>query len=161
MDRFPVKCVPMKTLLSSLVLIILILSAPAQAKSDADVTLVKVKKVTIEETLITIVVEEAKTRITLIKDNYDPAYTGDNWNGMPVSRVQVISKEATFTLRQNAHFAPGGALAHLWKDCLQTAKDLQDGKEVGRIGFEHPDIAIKDNMITSISGGGFLYPKGK
>ena len=151
----------MKTFLFSLAPMIFILSASAPAKSDTDVTLVKVKKVTIEETVITIVVEEAKTRITLIKDHHDPAYTGDRWNGMPVTRVQVVSKEAIFTIKQNAHFAPGGALAHLWKECLKTAKDLQDGKEVGRIGFHHPDIVIKDNMITSISGGGFLYPKGK
>ena len=133
--------------------------ASAQAASDADVTLLKVKKVTIEETVITIVVEEAKTRITLINDDHDPAYTGDQWNGMPVTRVQVISNEATFTIKQNVDFAPGGALAHLWKDCLKTAKDLQDGKEVGRIGFYHPDIVIKGNMITSITGGGFLYAK--
>lgn len=151
----------MKTFIACLVSTIFLLSASAQAKSDANVTLVKVKKVTIEETVITIVVEEARTSITLIKDTHDPTYTGDKWNGMPVTRVQVFSKEAIFTLKQNAHFAPGGALAHLWKDCLKTAKDLQDGKEVGRIGFDHPDIVIKGNMITSITGGGFLYSKGK
>jgi hypothetical protein len=57
--------------------------------------LLEVKKVVIEEEVITIVVAEAKTRITLIRDDYDPKYTGDNWHGMPVTRVQVISNKAT------------------------------------------------------------------
>jgi len=38
---------------------------------------------------------------------------------------------------------------------------LQEGKEVGRIGFYAPDIVIKGNMIDSITGSGFLYPKRK
>ena len=151
----------MKTLLTYTLPWILLISASARAASDADVTLLKVKKVTIEEAVITIVVGEAKTQITLIKGDHDPDYQGDTWNGMPVTRVQVISNEATFTIKQDRNFAPGGGLAHLWKDCLKTAKDLQDGKEVGRIGFYHPDIVIKGNMITSITGGGFLYSKGK
>ena len=151
----------MKTLLTYTLQLILLFSASARAASDADVTLLKVKKVTIEETVITIVVEEAKTQITLIKGDHDPDYQGDTWNGMPVTRVQAISNEATFTIKQDRNFAPSGALAHLWKDCLKTAKDLQDGKEVGRIGFYHPDIVVKGNMITSITGGGFLYSKGK
>lgn len=37
--------------------------------------------------------------------------------------------------------------------------DLQEGKEVGRIGYYTPDIDIKGNMIDSITGYGFLYPK--
>ena len=61
--------------------LILCFMASANAASDADVTYFKVKKVTIEETSITIVVEEAKTHITLIKDDHDPAYTGDQWHG--------------------------------------------------------------------------------
>jgi hypothetical protein len=36
-----------------------------------------------------------------------------------------------------------------------------DGKEVGRIGFYAPDSVIKGNMIDSITGFGFLYPKPK
>ena len=150
----------MNTLLTYSISLFLLFSASSRAgQSDTNVTFLKVKKVTIEKTVITIVVEEAKTQITLIKDDHDPDYKGDQWNGMPVTRVQVISNEATFTLKQDRNFAPGGALAHLWKDCLKTAKDLQDGKEVGRIGFVRPDIVIKANMITSITGGGFLYAK--
>jgi hypothetical protein len=44
---------------------------------------------------------------------------------------------------------------------LKSAKDLQDGKEVGRIGFYAPDIVIKGNRIDSITGPGFLYAKRK
>ena len=135
--------------------------ASARAASDADVTLLKVKKVVIEEEVITIVVAEAKTRITLIRDDYDPKYTGDNWHGMPVTRVQVISNKATFMIQRPTSAAPGGPLTNAWQESLQAAKDLQEGKEVGRIGFYAPDIVIKGNMIDSITGPGFLYRKSK
>ena len=129
------------------------------AASDADVTLLKVQKVVIEENVITIVVSEAKTRITLIRDDHDPKYTGDNWHGMPVTRVQVISNKATFTIKRGAEAAPGRVLENAWQESLKAAKDLQEGKEVGRIGFYAPDIVIKGNMIDSITGFGFLYKK--
>ena len=138
-----------------------LLASPARAASDADVTLLKVKKVVIEETVITIVVAEAKTRITLIRDDYDPKYTGDNWHGMPVTRVQVISNKATFMVKRPTSAAPGGPLTNAWQESLQAAKDLQEGKEVGRIGYYAPDIVIKGNMIESITGFGYLYPKPK
>lgn len=47
----------MKACLHRVIPLIFLISAPAEAKSDADVTLVKVKKVTIEETVITIVAD--------------------------------------------------------------------------------------------------------
>ena len=145
----------------ALILALFAFAASARAASDADVTLLKVKKVVIEESVITIVVAEAKTRITLIRDDYDPKYTGDNWHGMPVTRVQVISNKATFTVKRPTSAAPGGPLINAWQESLQAAKDLQEGKEVGRIGFYAPDIVIKGNMIDSITGSGFLYPKSK
>ena len=150
----------MKPLLASFLALFALLTASARAASDADVTLLKVRKVVIEETLITIVVAEAKTRITLIRDDYDPKYTGDNWHGMPVTRVQVISNKATFLIKRGAEAVPGGPLANAWQESLKTAKELQDGKEVGRIGFYAPDIVIKGNMIDSITGFGYLYPRG-
>src|SRR4030095_6857511 len=152
---------PMKLLLASVLALFVFLTASARAASDADVTLLKVKKVVIEEDVITITVAEAKTRITLIRDDYDPKYTGDNWHGMPVSRVQVISNKATFTIKREPAAAPGGRLANAWQESLQAAKDLDEGKEVGRIGFYAPDIVIKGNMIDSIAGFGFLYSKSK
>ena len=130
---------------------------PVQAASDADVTIIKAKKVVIEENTITIVAE-AKTRITLIRDDHDPKFTGDNWHGMPVTRVQVISNKATFMIKRPTSAAPGGPSTNAWQDSLQAARDLQEGKEVGRIGFYAPDIVIKGNMIDSITGSGFLYP---
>ncbi|MBC7855008.1 MAG: hypothetical protein IAF94_16375 [Pirellulaceae bacterium] len=148
----------MKPLLASVLALLVLLPAWARAASDADVTYMKVQKVVIEETAITIVVTEAKTRITLIRDDYDPKYTGDNWHGMPVTRVQVISNKATFTIKRPVEAAPGRTSADAWQKSLKAAKDLQDGKEVGRIGFYAPDIVIKGNMIDSITGPGFLYP---
>lgn len=148
----------MKALLVSVLALLVFLTASARAASDADVTLLKVKKVVIEESVITIVVAEAKTRITLIRDDHDPKFTGDCWHGMPVTRDQVISNEATFTIKRRAEAAPGGPLASVWQESLKAARDLQEGKEVGRIGFYAPDIVIKGNMIDSITGFGFLYP---
>ena len=145
----------------ALILALFAFAASARAASDADVTLLKVNKVIIEESVITIVVAEAKTRITLIRDGHDPKHTGDNWHGMPVTRVQVISNKATFTIQRPSSARPGGPLTNAWQDSLQAARDLQEGKEVGRLGFFAPDIVIKGNMIDSITGSGFLYPKGK
>ena len=80
---------------------------------------------------------------------------------MPVTRVQVISNKATFTIKRPSSAAPGGSLPQAWQESLKNAKDLQEGKEVGRIGFYAPDIVIKGNMIESITGSGFLYAKAK
>jgi hypothetical protein len=44
---------------------------------------------------------------------------------------------------------------------LKNARDLQDGKEVGRIGFYSPDMVIKGNLIDSMTGLGFLFAKGE
>ncbi len=151
----------MKLLLASVLAVFVFFTASARAASDADVTLLKVKKVAIEESVITIEVAEAKTRITLIRDDHDPAFTGDTWNGMPVTRVQVISNKATFIIKRRTDAAPSGPLAHAWQESLKAAKDLQDGREVGHIGFYAPDIVIKGNMIDSIMGPGFLFPRGK
>jgi hypothetical protein len=151
----------MKRLLASIFVLFVCLPATARAASDADVTLLKVQKVVIEDAAITIVVAEAKTRITLIREDYDPAFTGDNWHGMPVTRVQVISNQATFTIKRPVEAAPGKVLESAWQDSLKNAKDLQEGKEVGRIGFYAPDIVIKGNMIDSITGPGYLYPQSK
>jgi len=165
----------MKQLLASVLALLVFLTASARAASDADVTLLKVKKVVIEESVITIVVAEAKTRITLIRDGHDPKFTGDTWQGMPVTRVEVISNQATFTIKRQQRVKPEGlsdaAAANFkaaqathdqsWKMTVEAAKNLQEGKEVGRIGYYAPDIVIKGNRIDSITGFGYLYPKAK
>jgi len=150
----------MKTFLVSVLTLLVLLTASARAATDVDVTLGKVGKVVIEESTITITGAEAKTRITLIRDDYDPAFQGDTWHGMPVTRVQVISNQATFTIKRPTEAAPGGVLANAWQESLKAAKELREGKEVGRIGFYAPDIVIKGNMIDSIAGFGFLFPNG-
>ncbi len=145
---------PFKTFLAACALLLLA-AAPARAASDADVTLLKTTKVQIEEGVITIVAE-AKTRITLIRGDYDPADKGPAWMGRPVTHLQVKSDRATFTIRRPQQ--PG--LEKAWQDSLQAARDLRDGKEVGRIGFYAPDISIKGNLIEAITGFGFLYARG-
>jgi len=146
----------MKSFRASVLALVLLATASTHAASDADVTIIKAKKVVIEADMIT-VVAEAKTRITLIRDNHDPAYKGTAWMGRPVTHVHVKSDKATFIIKRPRH--PG--LEAAWQESLQAAKDLQEGKEVGRIGYYSPDISIKGNLIDSITGFGFLYPKGK
>lgn len=52
-------------------------------------------------------------------------------------------------------------LTNAWQASLTGAKNLREGKEVGRIGFYAPAIVIKGNMIDSITGIGFLFPNGQ
>jgi hypothetical protein len=66
----------MKLLLAWVLALLVFLSGSARAASDADVTLLKVTKVVIEEGVITIVVAEARTQITLIRDGHDPNSPG-------------------------------------------------------------------------------------
>jgi hypothetical protein len=75
---------------------------------------------------------------------------------MPVSRVNIIGEDVTFTIKRPA----AQALASAWKETLQLAKDLQDGKETGRIGFYAPEMTIKENMLSAMAGEAFIYGKG-
>ncbi len=147
----------MKNRFALVLALLALFTASARAASDADVTLLEVKKVVIAEDTITIVVAAAKTRITLIKGAHDPEFKGDTWNGMPVTRVEVVSNQATFTIRRPASAAPGGSMVDAWQGSLKAAKNLQGGKNAGHIGFYAPDIVIKRNMIDSIAGPGYLY----
>jgi hypothetical protein len=144
----------MKRILTAVVCLTFV-TASIHAASDADVTIVKAKKVVTEEDTITIVAA-AKTTITLIRGAHDPAFTGDTWHGMPVTRVQVVCNNGTFTIKRPR---PYSSLPEAWQMSLKAAKNLQDGKEVGRIGYYAPDIVIKGNMIDSVTGEGFLHPK--
>jgi len=143
----------MKLTLAGVVCLIFV-TASIHGASDADVTIIKAKKVVIEEDTITIVAA-AKTTITLIRGAHDPAFTGDTWHGMPVTRVQVICNNGTFIIKRPL---PVSSLPEAWQMSLKAAKNLQEGKEVGRIGYYAPDIVIKGNMIDSVTGNGFLYP---
>ena len=51
------------------------------------------------------------------------------------------------------------AFDKFWGWTVEAAKDLQAGKPVGRIGYYGPEIVIKNHLIHSISGPGYLYPK--
>jgi len=146
----------MKLLFAFVLTFLVLATVSAHAASDADVTIIKAKKVVIEADVITIVAE-AKTRITLILDNHDPAYKGMEWMGRPVTQVHVKSDKATFTIKRPRH----SGLEAAWQESLQAAKDLQEGKEVGHIGYYAPDISIKGNLIDSITGFGYLYAKRK
>ena len=131
----------MKPLLAFVSALLAFLAPSARAASDADVTLLKVEKVAIEESVITIVVAEAKTRITLIGDDHDPKFTGDTWHGMPVTRVQVISNKATFTIKRHREAAPGGPLANTWQESLKAAKDCRMERKSAASASTHPILS--------------------
>ncbi len=142
----------MKNIISFL--LALLFFATARAASDADFTIVKASKVTIEEDTITIVCEAYAT-ITLVNDDHIPEYKGNQWHGMPAERVKVrTGNNATLVVRRPRQ-GPDAA----WQETLKLAKNLQDGKEVGRIGLYEPEMTIKGNVLTTVAGPGFLYPK--
>lgn len=144
-----------------------------RAASDTDVTIIKAEKVVIEEGIITIT-GQARTTVRLISDTVPVGGASSTWMGRPVTVAKIMSDRATFIIkRPELNFNdPDGthtkekektrkALDDGWEMSLAAAKELQAGREVGRIGFYEPDISIKGNLIDSIAGFGYLYPKGK
>ena len=132
-------------------------AASAYAASDADISIIKAEKVIVGSNVVTIVAE-AQATITVTTGDSTPGHKGMRWQGRPATRITIKADKATFTIRR-----PHPELAAeeaAWKMTLDAAKALQAGKEVGRIGFYAPDIVIKENLIHSINGPAFLYPKG-
>jgi hypothetical protein len=144
-----------------------------RAASDTDVTIIKVEKVVIEEVKITIT-GQARTTVRLISDTVPVGGAGSTWMGRPVTVAEVMSDRATLIIkRPEVNFNdPDGThakekekskktLDDAWEMSLVAAKELQAGREVGRIGFYEPKISIKGNLIDAIAGFGYLYPKSK
>lgn len=136
-------------------------SIQAAIPTDTNVTLLKVKKVTIEDNLIVIVAEQATTLLTLLADNQDPSYKGNTRDGKPVTTVQILSNDATLTIKPDRYSKPGGKLENVWKSSLALARKLRDGENVGpvEVCFYAPDVVIKRREITSVTGFGYLYAK--
>ena len=149
----------MKLLLASAVAW-LVVAASVQAASDTDVTIIKAEKVVIEENTVTIIAE-AKTSIITLSGDYKADYKGATFMGRPMNQITIKSDQATFIIRRPDSARKGQALERFWDATLQTARDLQEGKEVGRIGYYTPEVMIRKNLIVSIDGPGFLYSKGK
>lgn len=148
----------MKNLFTHIAFSVFVLTTSIQAASDADVTIIKATKVVIEESTITISAE-AQSTIRLHSGEHDPKYKGGTLNGMPFTAIQVYSRSATFVIKRPPQ--DGETTDNAWKMSLEAARSLQAGNEVGRIGYYVPDMTIKKNMIDSMTGFGFLYPKGK
>lgn len=148
----------MKTLL--LLTLLALAAAPARAASDADVTLIKTHKVTIDPDLITIVAE-ATTRLVTLSGDHNPDHKGQTFMGRPSNWTTIKSDRATFIIQRPSSARKGGPVESAWEMSLKAAKDLQEGKPVGRIGYYTPEIIIRKNLITSIEGPAFLYDKGK
>jgi hypothetical protein len=144
----------MKLLLTSAFLVLA--AGSTYAATDADITIIKAQKVVIEENTVTIIAEASAT-ITATTGDHQPGHKGMTWQGRPATRITIKADKATFTIRRPHPEVP---LEEAWKMTLEAAKALQAGKEVGRIGFYAPEIVIKENLIHSINGPGFLFPKG-
>ncbi|MES2465798.1 MAG: hypothetical protein V4675_00740 [Verrucomicrobiota bacterium] len=132
------------------------LPTAAKAASDADVTIIKASSVIIGDNVITITAE-ARTTVRLISGDPNPGHQGDTWHGRPVSTIQIKSDQAVFIIKRPLEAQE--ALASAWKESLDAAKDLRLGKEIGRIGYYAPEMSIKGNLLTSMTGFGFLYKK--
>jgi len=128
---------------------------------DTNVTLLKIKKVTVEDSVIVIIAEQATTQITLL--NGDPAASskGETRDGKPVTTVQTSSDHATFTIKQDRYSKPGGPTESAWKNSLALARKWQEGGKVEMAGlhFYAPDVVIQRHMITSVTGDGYLAEK--
>lgn len=157
-----------------LVSLLLFGTAVCHGASDTDVTIIKAKKVVIEDRMITIV-GEATTRLIGISGDYDPAYIGETWRGRPSDSLLIKSDQATFVIRRETlptkeQLSPSGeltdqqseslkAMKEAWQMTVDSAKALKAGQPVGRIGYYTPKVTIHENLIVAIDGYGFLYPK--
>ena len=150
----------MKLPVASVFAFLVLGAASVQAASDTDVYIIKAEKVVIEESMVTIIAE-AKTSIITLSGDYKAGYKGAMFTGRPMSQITIKSDKATFIIRRPNGAREGEAVGEFWGKTLQTARDLQEGKEVGRIGYYAPEMVIRGNLIVSINGHGFLYSKGK
>jgi hypothetical protein len=148
----------MKHLLIPIAVCVFASFSQAAIPPDTNVLLLKVKKVTVEDNVIVIVAEQATTRITLLADGQDPSYKGDTRDGKPVTTVQVLANDATFTIKQDRYSKPGGPLENVWKSSLAMARKLQENNEAGTASacFYSPDVVIQRHQIASVTGFGYL-----
>lgn len=133
------------------------------AKSDTNVTIIMAEKVVIGKDAITIIGKGLITSPALAKW---PGAEGTNWRGTinPVRATFIIKRPPlNFNDPDGTHAEEREkvrkVLDDAWKMSLTAAKELQAGREVGRIGFYNPEIRRKGNLIDSIVGFGYLYPK--
>ena len=160
-------------LLTAILGSLILATVSSQAASDTDVTILKAATVLIASNTVTIIAE-AKVSLTLTSGDYKANYKGDTWMGRPASQLTIKADKATFTIkRQQQRVKPDGlsdaAAANFkaaqevhdkgWEMTVEAAKDLQEGKEVGRIGYYAPEIVIQNNLIHSINGPGYFYRK--
>lgn len=141
----------------SIALVMVVAATPAKAASDTDTTILKATKVVIGEKVITITAE-ARTTVRIFSGEDDPAHKGGTLRGKPVHTIKVYSRSGTFTIMRPTDSSD--ITANAWKMSVDAAESLKAGNEVGRIGYYAPNMRFQENMLVSITGFGFLYPKG-
>lgn len=130
-------------------------TALTHAASDTDVFSIEPIKVVIEDDKITIV---AKAEIYFIA----------------LQGLRIQTDKTTFIIKRpklnfndpdgthaEAKKEAAKVLEDAWKMTLDSAKSLQSGNEVGRIGFYEPTVVIDANRVRSVEGDGYLYPMKK
>ena len=124
-----------------------------RAASDCDVEITKVKSVMIEDNKIT-VVAEANIGMVIITPELPKDGKSARFTGRHSTWIRIKADEATFTV------LPPHGRTEPWKEMtMQAAKDLKEGKEIGRIGYYRPEIIIKENRIVMVTGKAYIYPK--
>ncbi len=141
-----------------MVLVMVVTATSVKAASDTDTIILKATKVVIEEKVITITAEARTTVRIFIGGEEDSSHKGETLRGRPVHTIKVYSRSGTFTIMRPTDSSD--ITANAWKMSVKAAESLKAGNEVGRIGYYAPDVRIQENMLVSITGFGFLYPKG-
>ena len=105
--------------------------------------------------------KKAAAEMTVLAGDPGPSFKGPTREGKPVATVQILSDEATFTIRQDGYSRPGGPLDGAWKSNLAWARKLQEDASAGavEIGFYAPEVVIRGHKIAAVTGAGYLCDK--
>ena len=144
-------------------------SGATHAASDTDVWMTKVEEVVIADDSITII-GSAKIRTILYTEAGGLGYDGKmSRAGRPAIHFDSRTNRVTLVVRRQIPVAKPGAPPIpeerlekervLWAQNIALARELEAGKEIGRIGYYSPHLTVRDNMIESVSGFAYLYPK--
>ena len=151
----------------------------SRAASDTDVYVNTAKSVIIEKEKITIVAEAETTKINIfvfappaktegIQKVEAPDGASKDQAALPKTPIGYTNRRTFIIRRPILKFNdPKGThakeraqsqktLDDAWEMSLAAAKDLRDGKRVGRIGYYRPTF-----LTDSIDGFGYLYPETK
>lgn len=131
-------------------------SMHCSAASDTDVRDINPTKVVIEDNRIIITGDAAVSMVVIVPDNVK-LEKSLRFVGRNSTRANVDAREARFTVLRLA--SRKGLDDEAWQMSVDAARALEAGKKIGRIGYYRPEVTIKKNRITAITGHAYIYPK--